>query len=525
MVEELKTALDHERFKRRKLEWQISQLLNQKFNPSSEKISVEQLELLLESLNETSTEAAPAPDAAPAAVETPLSEPEPKKRRPSKRTSVPDDIQTEIIEIDPDCNKTCPDTGKPREFVRWEESEKIERVASTFKKVIIKRAVRAVKLEENDPLPSEPIVTAEMPAEYRVIPGCIAGIGLLAHILVGKYCDHLPLYRQESIFKNRHGVIIDRNLMGHWLKRIAQLLAILYEARRLELLNEKYVQVDETYIRMMDPDTKGKAKQAYFWVIKKPGDGVLYHFDAKRSVDVPRQLLAGMKGKLQSDGYGVYEALLKAVAPADGGDPPLQLFNCWAHARRKVKSALESNGPDAAWYLAEIQRLYRLEATAREGGYSKEQREALRAQEARPVLARIKAQLDADEKNPAILPASPLGKGLNYIRERWAYLEAYAQAGNGEVEIDNNEVENAIRPTAIGKKNWLFIGHPKAGQMSAIIYTIIENCRINGIDPVAYLTDVLPRIQDHQVKRVSELLPRQWAAARTAAREQNAAAT
>jgi transposase len=514
VIAELKKALEFERLKRRDLEWQISQLLNQKFNPSSEKVSVEQLELILESIEETSAESVQEP-AAVTEAEVPPSEPEPRKRRPSKKTSVPDDIETEIIEIDPDCNKICPDTGKPREFVRWEESEKIERVPPVVKKVIIRRAVRAVKLDESDPLPKEPIVTAEMPAEYRVIPGCIAGVGLLVNILVSKYCDHLPLYRQESILKSRHGVTIDRNLMGHWLKKISELLAILYEALRRELLSGQYLQIDETFIRMIDPETKGKTKQAFFWVIKVPGGGVLFHFDAKRSLDVPLRLLAGMKGKLQSDGYSVYEALLKVSAASQV--TLLFLFNCWAHARRKVRKALEANGADAAWYLAEIQRLYRVEAKARDAGYSIEQREALRAEEARPVLARIKARLAADEKNPAILPSSPLGKALSYIRERWPFLEAYAQAGNGEVEIDNNEVENAIRPTAVGKKNWLFIGHPKAGQMSAIIYTIIENCRVNGINPVAYLTDVLPRIQDHPHKRINELLPRQWAEARNAA--------
>lgn len=519
---ELELSLAHAQIELQKLRWQIAALLNEKHLPSSEKISFEQLELILDGGQACGGETAVEPAGPAGGSEPPAVEPKPKKHCPSKKIVIPDVIRVETIEIDPDCIQTCPVTGKPRYFVRWEVSEKVEFVNKHFKKVIIKRAVRAVKLDADDPLPDEPVVTAEMPAAYRVIPGCIAGIELLVYVLVSKYCDHLPLYRIESIFKTRHGVTIDRNLMGHWLKKIARHLEILYESLRIEMLREPYLQIDETMIPLLDPETKGRAKQAYFWVIKKPRGEVLFHFDAKRSLEVPLRLLAGMRGKLQSDGYAVYEALLKACPGS--AVSVVALFICWAHARRKIRGALESNGANAAWYLNEIRKLYAVETTAREGGYSSAQREGLRTEKSRPILARIKARLDADQGNPAILPQSPLGKALNYIRERWQYLEAYAMDGNGEVEIDNNEVENAIRPTAIGKKNWLFIGHPKAGQMSATIYTIIENCRINGIDPFTYLTDVLPRIQDHPINRVSELLPRQWAAARSASEEKEAAA-
>lgn len=414
----------------------------------------------------------------------------------------------------PEADRICPDTGKPREFIRHEESIKYEWVPGYFKKIIILREVRAAKYTDSDPLPSEPVVTAEMPPEFQVIPGCYAGINLQVQILVSKYCDHLPLYRQQEIFEKRHQVKIDRTLMGHWLKKLSQSLMILYEALRQELIDSGYLQIDETFIKLLDPERKGKAQQAYFWVIRHPTRGVLFHFDHRRSGEVPLDIIPGFKGKLQSDGYSVYESLLKA-RPEDAQRALVMiLFNCWAHARRKVKKALESNGPDAAWYLAKIRELYAIEAEARKAKCSARQREQLRKDRALPILAEIKTWLDNDKTNGAILPSSPLGEALEYMRNRWKYLEAYTHNGNGEVEIDNNFVENSIRPTAVGKKNWLFIGHPKAGKTSAVIYTIIENCRMNEIDPFSYLVDVLPRIQDHPVNRINELLPRQWAKAR-----------
>ena len=182
--------------------------------------------------------------------------------------------------------------------------------------------------------------------------------------------------------------------------------------------------------------------------------------------------------------------------------------------RRKFVESLPSGGPDAAWYIAEIQRLYRIESRCDESVLSDDARAEVRGRESVPLLENIKTRLERDHGSGRILPSSPLGKAINYTLARWASLKRYAEPGNGEVRIDNNPVENAIRPSAIGKKNWLFIGHPNAGQRSAIIYTIIEECRLHQVDPLAYLADVMPRIMDHSSHRIVELLPRQWAEAR-----------
>ena len=291
---------------------------------------------------------------------------------------------------------------------------------------------------------------------------------------------------------------------------------------RAELLSGNYLQIDETFIKLLDPDTKGKTKQSHFWVIRRPpqvngeGGGVLFHFDPGRNHEVALELLGEFRGSLQCDGYSVYPVI-------DRKTGRVTLCFCWAHVRRKFVEALESGGPGAAWYVAEIQRLYRVESTARESGQDASGRERLREELSRPVLARIKERLDRDLGDEFFLPSSPLGKAIHYTLERWSGLERYADTGWGHIEIDNNGVENAIRPTAVGKKNWLFIGHPKAGHRSAILYTIIENCRLCEINPLEYLCDVMPKILDHPAGQVAELLPRQWKAARDAVATEAAA--
>lgn len=499
-------ALAAEELYRHQLEMEIARLRGKPFQPSSEKVSIEQLELQLEGLSLAVNDK----------DKPKIKEPPKKKRTRDKKTRFPDNLPVEVRIITvPEKDRICPDTGREREFVRYEESEKVEWVPGYFKKVIIKREVLASRCRDSDPLPETPMVTAEMPGEFSVIPGCIAGIGLIVHLLVSRYCDHLPFYRLEQIFRTRHKVKIDRGLMCHWLKRVSESLQILYDALLRELIESGYLQIDETFIKLLDPERKGKARQSYFWVIRHPRLGVLFRFDRGRSAEVPLNLLNGFVGRLQSDGYSVYETLQKRWAETAG----LVMFNCWAHARRKIKEALEANGPDAAWYLAKIRELYAIEDELRTADACVAEREAVRENRTRPILKEIREMIDKDLDPMKVLPSSPLGKAIRYIDNRWENLERYAQEGNGEIEIDNNFVENSIRPTAVGKKNWLFIGHPNAGQVSAVIYTIIENCRMNEINPFEYLVDVLPRIQDHPVNRINELLPRQWAEARTKAAE------
>jgi transposase len=493
-----------ERLRRQEAEWKLQQILGKYFAKSSEKIDPAQLQLLLDGITAVEAEEQ-SPGLADALPQRPGRE---KPRHRSKRTQFPEDMREETIEVDlPEEERICPVTGRERKLIRYEETIKYNFVPSHFLRLNIRRAVRAVETGPEDPLPEQPVVTAEMPAAYRVIPGCIAAVGLLVFLMVAKYCDHLPFYRIQQIFKRRHRVELDRDLMCHWMKRCAVILGILYEALRQQLISSNYLQIDETFIRLIDPEVKGKTRRSHFWVIKRPGQGVLFHFDPSRSHEVALQLLGNFRGKLQSDGFGAYGTLDRKMAA-------VLLFRCWAHTRRKFYDALEANGAAAAWYMMEIQKLYRIEAEAREAQLDARGRGALRAAQAKPILDRFKERLDCDLSNSEILPSSPLGKAIRYALPLWPGLIRYAEPDHGDVEIDTNEVENAIRPTAVGKKNWLFIGHPKAGQTSAIIYTIIENCRLHDIDPMEYLLDVLPRVMDHPRNRIGELLPAAWKAAR-----------
>jgi transposase len=507
-IAQLEAELKAERQRRQEVEWKLRQLLAKYFAKSSEKVDPLQLQLALEGMQ------AIAAEKASEEIEASVEQRNRTKSSSSKRSSFPEEMREEIIEVDlPQEERICPETGKERKFIRWEETTKINFVPAQFVRVIIRRAVRAVTLAESDPLPEQRVVTAEMPAAYRVIPGSMAASGLLVFLMIAKYCDHLPLYRLQQIFKSRHRVEIDRATMCHWMKRCAAILGVLYEALRQQLISQNYLQIDETFVRLLDPEVKGKAKQANFWVLKRPGVGVLFHFDKSRSHDVAAELLSGFSGKLQCDGYGGYDVLERK-------SDAILLFRCWAHTRRKFHEALEANGAKALWYIAEVQRLYRIESEARKAGLNPFERGALRAAESKPVLDAIRARLERDLASTEILPSSPLGKAVRYAIAYWPGLTRYAEAEHGDVEIDNNETENAIRPTAVGKKNWLFIGHPNAGQMSAIIYTIVENCRLHGIDPMEYLLDVLPRIEDHPKSKIGDLLPLAWKQARES---QNAA--
>jgi len=270
-------------------------------------------------------------------------------------------------------------------------------VPAHFVKVTIRRAVRAVVSDGELP-PSSPVVTAPMPAAFNVIPGCVAGVGLLSRLLVSKYCDHLPFHRVQTMFKRGHKVEIDRDTMCRWSNRCADLLSSLYGALRAELVSGKYRKIDETFIKLIDPDRPGKARNSFFRVLHRPGVGVLFHFDPGRGHEAPLGLLAGFAGKLQSDAYVVYDTLARKVRG-------LVLFACWTHARRKFRDAmLSGKDPEACWYVAEIQKLYRVERKASEGSLDAEARERLRVEQSAPVLARIKQRLDRDAASAEVLP-------------------------------------------------------------------------------------------------------------------------
>jgi hypothetical protein len=348
----------------------------------------------------------------------------------------------------------------------------------------------------------------------RLLDRSLPAPGLLAQIVVAKYCDHLPLYRQEQIYQQRHGVHLPRQSLTRWVELAADWLKPIYEHIRTGVMGGGYVQVDETPVDYLAPG-HGTTKQGYLWTCSRPGGDVFYRWETSRAAECLGNIIpVDFKGTVQCDGYSAYRAF------ANRRHGTIELAGCWAHARRKFHEALEQSPKTAGWMMRQIQHLYQVEARLREQRVGPRLREAVRAHESRPIVQRLQRALIALKSGRRHLPQSLLGIALDYALGQWKTLEVYL--ADGRVEIDNNLVENAIRPTALGKKNWLFIGEAGAGDRGAILYTIIECCRRRGVDPYAYLRDVLtrlPRMTNHQIPEVT---PTTWAKAQTQLQRQAA---
>jgi len=317
-------------------------------------------------------------------------------------------------------------------------------------------------------------------------------------VLLSKYEDHLPLYRQQQQFL-RLGVNFARQTLCDWVEKGAEWLQAIVREMSGELLAGNYLQVDETPVRVMDPEVQGKCATGWLWVKAVPGGDVVFEFHPGRGQEYARQLIGNFKGYLQRDGYSAYGAL----ARAGSGLVPV---GCWGHARRKFVEAAELECAEAMEIINEIRKLYLIERHARDECLKPEQRGKLRQDLAHPLLEALPSRLEAlREKH---LPQSPLGKAIRYTLGEWQPLTRYLE--DGRLEIDNNLTENAIRPSAVGKKNWLFIGHPEAGWRSAVIYSVIVSCRRRGIDPWQYLSDVLQRLPAMKQSEISSILPARW---------------
>lgn len=345
-------------------------------------------------------------------------------------------------------------------------------------------------------LPASAIVIAPMPA--RPIEKGIPGPALLAYLVVSKTVDHLPLYRLMKMFE-RQALKINDSTLGGWFKAACNLLLLLYEAQKRLMLANLYLQVDETTIKVLESEQKGKTHRGYMWVYYAPVERMaLFDYRNGRGRAGPDQLLANFQGTIQSDGYVVYEMFehRKGIA----------LGSCMAHARRKFDEALKNDQPRASHVLALMQALYAVERQAREKNMDHAARLSLRKEQARPIFDELGQYLIA--QRPEVPPKTPIGVAINYSLNRWKKLEQYLL--NGALEIDNNLVENTIRPIALGRKNYLFAGNDDAAQRLAMLYTFMASCKVNGINPEEWLRDVFIRLPEHPVNRVEELLPHLW---------------
>jgi len=334
------------------------------------------------------------------------------------------------------------------------------------------------------------------------IPKGNAGPSLLSHVLVGKYIDHLPLYRQQKQFKRLGVEISDKTICG-WVAASCDLLTPLYEKLIQKVQQSGYIQADETPIKVLDKNKKGDTHKGYYWVYHSPiTKAVCFQYRKGRGREGPKEFLKGFQGAIQADGWHVYDKFEKR----DG----ITLLGCLAHVRRKFEEAQDNDKARATHVLSEIQKIYATERKARNEGLDHDEREELRNKESKPVLQELKAWLleNAPESNSKVVPKSKIGKAISYALSMWHRIERYLE--DGKYEIDNNWVENSIRPVALGRKNYLFAGSHDAAQRAAVIYSLLATCNKNKVEPSVWLTDVLARIQDQPINKIEDLLPEKW---------------
>jgi transposase len=412
--------------------------------------------------------------------------------RKPKTPRLPETLPVVEEVIDPEPVKAAPEQFRQ---IGQEVSEQLDyEPARYFRRRLVRRTY--VSRTQPDAAP----VTAPLPPTLQ--ERCIATPALLAYILVAKYCDHLPLYRQEQILARRHGINLPRQTLARWVELVAQWLAPVYRQIKTGVMAGGYVQVDETPVNYLEPGA-GRTLKGFLWTGSRPGGDVFFDWHPSRAgACLDTVVPVDFKGTVQCDGYAGYDRL--AARP----DQAIKLAYCWAHVRRKFNDALESSPRTAGWMIKQIQLLYRIESNLREKKAGPVLRQAVRASQSRAVVNRLKKACALLVRSNRFLPKSAMANALDYTLAQMPGLEVYLE--DGRIEIDNNLVENAIRPTALGKKNWLFIGEVQAGDRSAIIYTVIESCRRRSIDPYAYLRDVLTRLPRMTVQHVPDILPAVW---------------
>lgn len=474
----------------------VDALTRRLFGAKSEALDPDQLELLLDPDAAKKAPAADPAKAGPAAEESsapPAAGPK-RERRPHDLSHL--EVR-ESVEV-PAPVLACPEAYREMSRVHT------DRLGYQPARVFIERTVRPVFVRRGDP----DAVPLKAPAPAGLRPGLSATPGLLAHVLVSKYVDHLPFYRQQTIFDRRHGVTLDRSTLCRWTDIAADALEPLYKLIHTGLLESGYLQADETPVKYLDPGNgRRQCSTGYLWVLHAPRCGekgdILFQWHPDRRAANLDELLGGrFTGKLQCDAYAAYVSWSACR-------PDIDLSACWSHARRKFEEAFKVGETLAAGPLHTIQKLYRIEKKLRETRAGPGTRRDLRQERAVPILEAFKPELLALRRHPHVLPRNKLARAIDYTLALWDKLLAYTR--DGHLEIDTNLIENGIRPTAVGKKNWLFFGGETTGQRSAVIYTLVECARRYGHDPEAYLADVLERLPRMTTRDdLGALLPSRW---------------
>jgi len=359
---------------------------------------------------------------------------------------------------------------------------------------VTKREKRACKWCEE-----QGVVCAPVPV--RIIEKGLASDRVVIDTVVSKYADHVPIYRQSAILEREKGIELSRGTLDSWVMRVGELLRPISAAMGQELLSGSYIQADETTVGVQMHDGRGKNHQAYLWQYSRPGGAVVFDFRMGREREGPKRFLANFEGILQSDGYGAYDHI---------GGKHLVHAACWAHARRKFFEAVKLNPEDqtSIGMVAQLDELFAIDAQARLEGLSQMDRHAWRLDKSKPLLEQLKVEIQM--ARAGALPKSALAKACDYTLTLWSRLSRFLEYP--EVELSNNLAENAMRPVALGRKNWIHLGSKEAGPRVAAIISIVETCRRLNLRVRDYLASVLPGLADFPINRVAELTPTAWAA-------------
>ena len=482
-VRELESLLRLSEARCAKLEYKLQDLLRRLFGAKNEKLNPAQRVLFgLSAADELSA-------VVPAATTRTASKGAPRKKRGGRRPK-PEHLPVvrEVIDL-PEARRA----GLVK--IREEITEQIEYRPSLFFRRQIVRPVYASVYRAHAP------IIASLPAQ--VIPQAGVGPGFITHVLVAKYLDHIPLYRQERI-DARGGVWITRQARCRYVEAAAHLLITIHQQLKRKILDSRYIQVDETFTKLIDPERRGRSHDAYLWGYHAPhSQAIVLEFCASRRAAILHEFFPpAWCGEVQTDGASMYPSVFKHR-------PNIEHFECIAHLRRYVLEALKSDEAQATPLLKDITELYRIERQATALELSLQRRGLFRHAKAKPVLKRLQRRFRALEREAPLF--GKLREAVSYANRRWRNLARYAKLDHGHIHIDQNPIERCFRSTKVGLRNYLFIGHPNAGWRSAVIYSVIGTCRLVGVNPEDYIAWVLPQLAAATNHTASALLPHDFA--------------
>jgi transposase len=457
--------------------------------PHSETLSDLQLELLAEQEPGVTGEEVEAE-----ARRSPMGSRPPRRPHPG-RQRLPENLPR-VEQVIPCSSQSCAACGQPTTVFGYDESEQLDVEPAHYFVRVTKREKRVCRN-----CAAGTVTAAPLPE--RIIEKGLVSDQVVIQTVVGKYCDHLPLYRQAAILEREAGIDIGRATLDGWVIGVGELLEPVVGAMRRDLLQATYLQADETTVPVQMRDGRGADHQAYLWQYGRPGGETVFDFQLGRGREGPRQFLGEWEGILQTDGYQAYQGV---------GGPKLVHVGCWAHARRKFVDAVKVNPQDgeAVKMVTRMDALFLVERKAREEHAGIEERLEMRRAHAEPWVAEIRAA--CDQVSRTVLPKSALGQAVTYTLNMWAKLRRCLDYG--EVELSNNLAENSMRPIALGRKNWLHVGSAQSGPKVAAILSIVESCRRLKAPVSTYLAEVLPGMNRRKLAEVAQLTPAKWAGSR-----------